>query len=78
MVNSQYGAQLCIGYVIKTVFLVSDTEYRFRNNAKMARTGRYGGSELWQGTVIIENGDYIANADCLSFSMVAPLKFRNG
>ena len=23
----------------------------------MARTGWYGGSEYWQGTVIIENGD---------------------
>ena len=23
----------------------------------MARTGQYGGSERWQGTVIIENGD---------------------
>ena len=33
------------------------TEYRYRNNAQMARTGRYGGSERWQGTVIIENGD---------------------
>ena len=48
-----------MGYVIKTVFLVSTlyTEYRYRNNAKMARTGRYVGSERWQGTVIIENGD---------------------
>ena len=24
----------------------------------MARTGQYGGSERWQGTVIIENGDW--------------------
>ena len=32
-------------------------EYRYRNNAQMARTGQYGGSERWQGTVIIENGD---------------------
>ena len=24
----------------------------------MAHTGRYGGSGRWQGTVIIENGDY--------------------
>ena len=33
------------------------TEYQYRNNAKMARTGRYGGSERWKGTVIIEIGD---------------------
>ena len=33
------------------------TENRYRNNAKMAHTGRYGGSERWQGTAIIENGD---------------------
>ena len=33
------------------------TEYRYRNNAQMAHTGQYGGSERWQGTVIIENGD---------------------
>ena len=33
------------------------TEYRYMNNAKMARAGRYGGSERWQGAVIIENGD---------------------
>ena len=32
-------------------------EYWCRNNAQMARTGQYGGSERWQGTVIIENGD---------------------
>ena len=32
-------------------------EYRYRNNVKMVRTSRYGGSERWQGTVIIENGD---------------------
>ena len=24
----------------------------------MAHTGQYGGSERWQGTVIIENGDW--------------------
>ena len=34
------------------------TEYRYRNNAQMAHTGQYGGSERWQGTVIIENGDW--------------------
>ena len=34
------------------------TEYRYRNNAQMARTGQYDGSERWQGTVIIENGDW--------------------
>ena len=33
------------------------TEWRYGNNAKMARTGRYDGSERWQGTVITENGD---------------------
>ena len=33
------------------------TEYRYMNNAKMARAGRYCGSERWQGAVIIENGD---------------------
>ena len=32
-------------------------EYRYRKNAQMAHTGRNGGSELWQGTVIMENGD---------------------
>ena len=33
------------------------TEYRYRNNAQMVHTGQYGGSERWQGTIIIENGD---------------------
>ena len=57
-VNSQYGAQLCTGYVIKTVLLVSTWNTGTGTvNAKMAHTGRYGGSELWQGTVIIENGN---------------------
>ena len=32
-------------------------EYRYRNNAQMARIGQYSGNERWQGTVIIENGD---------------------
>ena len=34
------------------------TEYRYRNNAQIARTGQYGGSERCQETVIIENGDW--------------------
>ena len=32
-------------------------EYLCRNNVQMAHTGQYDGSERWQGTVIIENGD---------------------
>ena len=46
------------------------TENGYRNNAKMARTGRYGGSERCQGTVIIENGDWYGKCRLLDvFSM---------
>ena len=50
MVNSQFGAQLCIGYPIETVIFGPYMEYRYRNNAKMAYAGRYGRSKHWQGS----------------------------
>ena len=37
---------------IKDSMFGLNTEYRYRNNAKMAHTGWYGGNERWQGTVI--------------------------
>ena len=52
------------------------TEYRYRNNAQMVRTGQYGGSERWQGTVIIEMAINMANADYPSFFLWNKLEPR--
>ena len=45
--------RICHKYSIFSLYM----EYRYRNNAKMAHTGWYGGSERWQGIVNIENDD---------------------
>ena len=50
------------------------TEYRYRNNAQMAHTGRYGGSGRWQA--LLKMAITMANADNLTFFLWNELEPR--